>query len=239
MGNPEAKSHRGLMSFILKVWMILKFWLGLSVFSEKPEEVTICFSIEQNRNIYELSIYGEPPQFGIWLEDPLTDEVRTVFVTYRTGHGDFEGKSAVPVALPAWIGAYQKETRRRDLPTPQIPVDMAVSGATQKTSAISREITVPRGSKWAYYVEVNVAGDYNPAFPSYQKDGTPDHDGNGQPSLIYSGEITAVAGAVSRPDLIGRTEQLYISTVINPDLEGIGNAKKLFKNIEVTCKPKK
>ncbi len=224
------------MSYVLPVWMFLKLWLVSSLFPERSN-VTLLFSIEQNRSIYELSIYGEPPQFGIWLEDPLTGEIRTAFVTYRTGHGDFEGKSSVPVALPAWIGAFQKETGRTDLPTPQKPVDMGVTGATQKIASISRGITVHYGSKWAYYVEVNVAGDYNPAFPSYQNDGTPDHDGNGQPSLIYSGVITAVPGTVSNPKLIGRTEQLYISTSINSDLEGIGNAQKLFKNIEVSCKP--
>jgi hypothetical protein len=135
---------------------------------EDPEMVSLMFSIEQNREIYNQSIYGEPPQLGIWLEDPLSGKVKTVFVTYRTGNGDFEGKSEVPVALPAWIGAYRKETGNEGLPTPDKPADMLLTGPTQKTAHINKEVSVPLGSKWIYYVEVNVAGDYNPAFPAYQ-----------------------------------------------------------------------
>ena len=185
--------------------------------------------------MYDRSIYGEPPQFAIWLEDPKTGMVKTVYVTYRTGHGDFEGKSAVPVALPAWIGYFRKETGRSDLPTPQKPVDMAVSGATPKLAEIVKEFTVPKGSDWNYYIEVNVAGDYTLDFPSYQSDGTPDPDGNGQPSIIYLGKISAIPHSSSSPALIGRTEQMFLSTEIIRDIRGIESAKQLFSNIEVTC----
>lgn len=200
-----------------------------------PAEVKLVFSIYQDKSVYERSIYGEAPQFAIWLEDPTTGRIKTVFVTYRTGHGDFEGKSAVPVALPAWIGAFRNETGRTDLPTPQKPVDMAVSGATQKDAEIEKDFTVPKGSEWNYYLEVNVAGDYTPNFPSYQSDGTPDPDGNGQPSIIYRGKITAHSGSRSVPELVGRTEQMFFSTEIKMDIKDIGSAKQLFKKIEVTC----
>jgi hypothetical protein len=199
------------------------------------DEVALVFSIHQNRHIYEASIYGEPPQFAIWLQDSHSGMVKTVFVTYRTGHGDFEGKSEVPVALPAWIGAFQKETGRSDLPTPRKPVDIAVTGATEKAPGISKRVLVPEGSTWNYYIEVNVAGDFNPAFPSYQDNGAFDPDGNGQPSLVYQGTIEAVQGNRSVPQLVGRTEQMYISTTINPDLSGVDTAKELFKKIEVSC----
>ncbi len=201
----------------------------------QEDEVELVFSIHQNRQIYEASIYGEPPQFAIWLEDPSSGTIKTVFVTYRTGHGDFEGKASVPVALPAWIGAFRKETGRDNMPTPREPVAMAVTGATEKAPEITKETPVPEGSEWNYYIEVNVAGDYNPQFPSYQDNGVADPDGNGQPSLIYMGTIKAVEGERSAPQLIGRTEQMYFSKEINPDLTGIDTAKELFTKIEVNC----
>jgi len=204
---------------------------GSSIFSKN----TLLFTIHQERDVYDQSDYGEPPQFAIWLENKATGKVKTVFVTYRTGTGDFEGKMECPVSLPAWIGVFRKETGRKDIPSIRKPADMAVTGATPKVPDFSTHVTVQANSQWNYYVEVNVSGDYTPEFPALQPDGTIDHQGNGQPSIVYRGEITGTPGDQSTPELIGRTEQLYISTKINPDLKGIRNAKDVFSKITVTC----
>ncbi len=196
---------------------------------------TLLFTIQQEKDVYERSDYGEPPQFAIWLENKTTGAMQTVFVTHRTGTGDFEGKVECTVSLPAWIGVFRKETGRDDLPSIQKPVDMAITGATPKVPEFSAQVTVPAGSHWNYYFEVNVSGDYTPEFPALTPDGDMDSQGNGQPSIIYRGEITGTPGNKSTPKLFGRTEQLYLSTEINPDLTGIRNAKDVFSRIKVTC----
>ena len=140
-----------------------------------------------------------------------------------------------PVSLPAWRGAFRKEMERDDIPTVKSPAYEAVTGATPQGKKFKTRVQVPEGSKWSYYVEVNVSGDYTAEFPEMNPDWTTDIHGNGQPSIIYMGEISCNAGEEDIPDLIGRTEQMFLSTDIITDLSGIENAKDVFSMIKVTC----
>src|SRR3546814_8050940 len=97
--------------------------------------------------------------------------------------------------------------------SPKKPVDVAVSGPTLKESDIKKHIKLPVGSVWNYYIEVNVAGDFSPEFPSYHSDGSPDPHANGQPSIVYKGAITATPRTESIPKIIGRTAQMYFSKI--------------------------
>jgi len=203
--------------------------------SKQSKLASLVFTIQQERDVYDRSDYGEPPQFAIWLENIDSGEIKTVFVTYRTATGDFEGKAECPVSLPAWIGAFREETGRDDIPNLKNPAFDAVTGATPRGKKFRTKVEVPEGSKWYYYVEVNVSGDYTLDFPEMHSDWTTDIHGNGQPSIIYMGEIMCHKGEKDEPELIGRTEQMYLSTGIIKDLSEIGSAKEVFSMIEVAC----
>lgn len=194
----------------------------------------LVINIQQEKMIYEESDYGEPPQFAIWLENRETKEVRSLAVTYRTATGDFEGKSECPVSLPAWIELFRKETGRDDFPTTNKPAPDAITLATPKKRSFSIQTQLPQGSKWYYYIEMNVAADYNRHFSLIDDNYRVDYQGNGQPSIIYRGEITVKPGQKSSPVIIGRTEQFYFSSEIIPDIEGITSAEKVFSKIEAT-----
>ena len=137
------------------------------------------------------------------------------------------------MALPYWVSRYNKETATSGPPTFFEPVIDAITGATPKQD-IMVKANVPPGSKWNYYIEVNVSGDFNVSFPSTLENGTPDPQGNGQPSLIYQGQIEVIDGASDVPKLIGRTAQWQPIDYIIADLEDITTAKNLFSKIEVS-----
>jgi len=208
--------------------------VNVTAVQKNENEETVQFTIFQESRVYEQSDYGEPPQFAIWLENKETGDIRTVFVTYRTATGDFKGKAECPVSLPIWIGAFRKETGRNDFPVPRRPAPDAVTGATPQTGEFKVNVHIPKESEWYYYVEMNVSTDYTREFPYYHN-GMIDSQGNGQPSIIYRGEISGISGEHSTPVLIGRSEQMYFSSEINPCLSGIENAKDVFISIKAVC----
>lgn len=213
----------------------------LSPLGDKPGVVTgnktvkLVFKIAQNSEVYEASMFGEPPQLAIWLENTSNSQLKTVYVTRRTGTGDFEGKMEVPVALPAWVTAFRKETGINGFPTPSNPVTDAITGATSKQELIQKEIMIAANQIWNYYIEVNASGDFNKGFANYQPNGEIDDHANGQPSLVYKGTISSIPGKVSTPLLAGRTEQKIFTSSLNPNLTPITTARMLLKSIEVSC----
>ena len=198
------------------------------------ETVRLEFRGKIDRQVYIQSDWGHPPQMAVWLETPDGRTIRTLWVTYRTGACDWKGKASCPVSLPYWVSRYNRETNTTGPPTFQQPVADAITRPTPKEE-FCETAEVPRGSTWDYFIEVNVSGDYNAAFPSVRDDGVEDPQGNGQPSLVYRGRITAEAGARSAPKLVGRTEQLAPVDRLVGDLDGITSAKRLLSAFEVTC----
>jgi hypothetical protein len=202
---------------------------------EPPAMVTLTFQIELNRQVYQDSAWGDPPQLAIWIENQVDRSVRTVMVTHRTARCDWDGKVECSVALPYWVGFYNRQTGTQGPPTWQNPAPDAMTCATPK-AGLTAAIVVPAGARWTYFIEVNVSGDFNMDFRRLSDEGRPDLYGNGQPSLIYRGTIEAVEGAVSRPVPIGHTDQYEPSGRIIEDMNGILTAAELLQSIGVSCR---
>jgi hypothetical protein len=223
----------------MRINKLLYIVVPISIFiycllSAGESRVVLRFNIRQDRDIYEESDYGEPPQVAIWLEDSTGGALRTIYVTYRTAAGDFDGKSECPVSLPAWTTVYRREFSRKGFPIPGSSAPEAITKATSLEELITVEVEVPKGSSFRYYIEMNVAGDFNSRFPFEDESSRLDYHGNGQPSLIYRGEITAEPGSKATARLLGRTKQHEFSGIID-DLEGMDSALKCFKSIEIVC----
>lgn len=198
-------------------------------------DVILEFTVFVDRNVYEYTNYGEPPQIAFWLEQPDSGAIRTVWVSHRTGRQQWKGKVECPVSLPYWESRHKREKSSfRERTIFERLLD-AITGATPRGGEFSVKTFVPRNSVWEYFIEANLSGDFNITFPSRLQNGTPDPEGNGQPSLIYKGEIKATPGAAHIPQLIGRTDQWVAIDSVITDLTGIASAKNIFSNIEVKC----
>lgn len=204
---------------------------------DNRDTVVLTFQLELNRKVYENSTWGDPPQLAIWLLNQADRSIRTVLVTYRTATCDWIGKVECSVALPHWVSFFNKQTGTQGPPTWDSPAADAVTCATPIAS-LAAAVEVPRGSRWQYFVEVNVSGDFNVSFPSFSAEGFSDRYGNGQPSLIYHGYIEAADGSTSRPELLGRTDQYKAIDYLIADLEGVTSAVNLLKRVYVSCKEK-
>lgn len=202
--------------------------------SKPAGPVELQFSLTLDPQVYSQSHYKKPPQFAVWIEDAAGGQIRTVWVSEKTGAGSWGGKTVRPVSLPYWVSRWRKETGNSGDPAPESRAADAVTGATPKEELTCR-IEVPGGTSWNYFIEVNVSGDFNDSFGAASKDGKRDPNGNGQPSLIYKGQITARPGKSSEPRLIGRTDQFEAVSEVIPDLEGISSAKNLFSSIQVVA----
>lgn len=199
----------------------------------------IQIDIHQNKKLIHLSNFAEPPQFAIWLENPATGELKTVFVTHRVAKGDWEGKANVPVALPQWFRLFKidKNTGER---SDSKRSDMAISGATPKADYFSLRVEVPPGSEWICWIEMNLAGDFNDAYPEIDIETLrEDEYSNGQPALIFRADIKAVENMKFRPEIV--FQSVWNKGVVNvePVSEGVTTAKNVFDDIQISIiKPK-
>jgi len=234
----RGKFRYAIFVFIAGVAIILVI-VGLIIY-RTLDRTQIQFDIRQNIEIIALSTYAEPPQFAIWLENIETNELKTVFVTHRASTGDWEGKTHVPVALPRWYDLFMDE----NTPFTIIEDDkfMAVTGATPKKDFFSVRVEVKPGTNWIAWIEMNLAGDYNEAFPELNlQTFEEDEFATGQPALIYKAEIIAEEGMIYTPDIVAQSIWEDGENRIEPVSDGITTAKNVFDSIQISAirpKPK-
>ncbi len=200
----------------------------------------IEFRIHINEQLVRESVFGESPSFAIWLEDTATGIKQTVFVTRRAGAGDWEGKAEVPVALPLWFEVYKTENETKDLPNFEKPASLAVTGATPKPGYFTTRARVNSGSEWICWIEVNLSGDYNDYYPTFnQITMAEDEFGSGQPALIYKAKFKAIEGTVIIPEIVGMCVQGPSDGSLVQPLKGITSATNIFDEISIAIvKPK-
>ncbi len=231
--------RRKRLLFVAVPILILAFVYLWAILRTRGRTV-IQFDIKQNKELIHLSAFAEPPQFAIWIEDPETGKMQTVFVTHRAGVGDWEGKADVPVALPRWSeltkGGQQKNSENMEDPAEF----MAVTGATPKEDYFSMRVEVPPNTKWICWIEMNLSGDYNDAFPEFDVDRKyEDVFGCGQPALLYRAEIVGLEGQEVRPDLYAQSIWEGEANRIEPVSDGVTTARSIFEEIYLrVSKPK-
>jgi hypothetical protein len=188
------------------------------------------FRIHLNQELIQISTYGEPPTFAIWLENSQ-GKLENIYVTRRAWEGDWEGKPEVPVALPYWF--HLNEAGSFSENNGFLEVD-AVSGATPKDEYFAIRVIVPPDSTYQYWIEMNLAGDYNEFYKeSDPVKKTADEYGNGQPALVYLGKIEANPGQAVKPGIYGMTILTDTTKQIIHPLKGITTADEVFSSIEV------
>ena len=200
----------------------------------------IQIDIHQNKKIIHLSNFAEPPQFAIWFENPVTKELKTVFVTHRVAKGDWEGKAHVPVALPQWFKLFRGNNKSGEKTGKAKRSDMAITGATPKDDYFSIRIEVEPNSEWKCWIEMNLAGDFNDAFPEIDMATLrEDEFSNGQPALIFMADIKAVEDMIFTPKIIAQSTWTKGLVSVEPVSDGITTAKNVFDEIRISViKPK-
>lgn len=221
-----------LLAILLVVGAVIA-WAFLSTMNKTELEVNIHI----NEQLVYQSTYGESPTFAIWLEDPESGKIQTVYVTNRAAHSDWAGKSEVPVALPKWFeltesSQHEENDTQRD--------KLIISGATPKPGYFSTRVNVQPGSKWICWIEMNLAGDYNETYKEYDPVAmVSDEYGLGQPALLYKVEIVAELGNEAEPEVAGMVLLDAQNGAVIRKPEGITSASEVFDQLSVrVVKPK-
>jgi hypothetical protein len=197
--------------------------------------VLVEFDIRQDMDLIRNSLFGGPPQFAIWLEDPVSHRLQTVFVTYRSAAGDWVGKLECPAALPRWFEVFKEETGSSGLPSFDNPAPDAVTGATPKIERFTTSVEVEPNSRWICWIEMNLAGDFNEAYQHRNtEEKTIDVHFSGQPSLIYRGEFKAIPGERIVQELHSQAVvDAPNGETVQPVSDGVTTARNIFKSIEI------
>lgn len=224
-------NKRNIIIMVLLVFLIVGS-VVLYAYVSTLNKTELEFNIHINEQMVYQSAFGESPTFAIWIEDPKTGQVQTIYATNRAANNDWAGKAEVPVALPKWFEIRKAESNS-DLGN-EVPERMIISGATPKPGYFSTRVRVNPKSEWICWIEMNLAGDYNETFKEYDPVAmTSDEFGMGQPALLYKAEIIANVGNTVVPDIAGMLIMDPENGTILKPLEGITTAREVFDEINI------
>jgi len=230
----------GIILFVSGL-IIASVTAGILVLKTRGRTV-LQVDIHQNKKLIRLSNFAEPPQFAIWLENPDTKELKTIFVTHRVAAGDWEGKANVPVALPQWFKLFRGNDKSTSETTSAKKSDLLITGATPKDDYFTIRVEVEPGSEWTCWIEMNLAGDFNEAFPEFDRESyKEDEFSNGQPAILFKADVKAVEGLTFTPALEAQSTWEKGAVVIGPVSDAITTARDVFDKIGISVmrpKPK-
>ncbi|WP_352423260.1 hypothetical protein [Proteiniphilum sp.] len=232
------KTKHILVLFLVAAIIVAGFFLV--AYSRVWGKAELEFKIHINEQLVLESVYGESPTFAIWLEEPSTGKVKTVFVTNRAGQNDWEGKVSVP-ALPLWTKINTLESEQQVFKNTFFHDVDAISGATPTPGYFTvRNKVKPDSIKLFCWIEMNLAGDYNEFYKEFDEETKiSDEYAIGQPALVYKATIYPKTGNVFIPEIVGMSGTDPVK-MIQP-VQGITTAKDIFDEIIISIvrpKPK-
>jgi hypothetical protein len=226
---------------ILSAAMFVSMVVSCSTKPDKPSprsiesnrahlQITLTF----NPDLYQKPTFFLPkayPSYAIWLEDSVSGEPQTIYVTGKAGQNKWISAKERPESVPVWFGV-----RKREKSEMAVDID-AVSGATP--SGESAVIYWPIPASWknreaSLYIEANISFDYNESFNNEK--GTPGYSGvNGQPSIIWRTELELAKEDLLdiAPEIVGHGHVSGIDHHIDPDMSGITTATRIFQYVGV------
>ncbi len=183
------------------------------------------------------------PQMAFWVEDENGKFITNIYITEKSAKSKW-GIPGVnrPAALPIWSHNQGiLYSTKLYMPDPKHPLPDAVTGATPKIS-FTREWVVPldlASGKYKINAEINSSYDYNETYKKgLPADSSNYNDVNGQPSVLYQGEII-----LDKNDMkinlipVGHGNPLGKNGEITADMTGITTALKIIDSVDVEFVP--
>ena len=195
-------------------------------------KIQIQIEVTLDKKVYRKSLFGEPPQMAVWIESDSGEQFNSLWVTKRMATGRWAGKFECISCLPYWTSR-RKKLAGQELPTQQEPLPDGITGATPAENLkIIRSIK--KDSDFEIFIELNISGDFNPSFPASDDRGIPDHEGDGQPALVYRGKYTASPKKIFQPEIIGYVVRRDKEIFIEEDFSPITTAKNIIESIHIS-----
>jgi hypothetical protein len=163
------------------------------------------------------------PTMAVWAEDEGGRFAGTLYVTKKAAEGSWTGAKERPEALPVYFARLQAAAGKAD----------SVSGATPgagEAVSLGSDLNLSPGT-YRIFAEVNSSFDYNDTFPEAVT------GVNGQPSLVYSGRLTAGAGP-EKTDLvpIGTGDPAGKNGIVTEGTPGLTTALGIVERIGVAIR---